>query len=118
MTDPLDRRTFLKTLAAASTLPLAAMAHGPGGASASGGGRRVVVLGAGLAGLGAAYNLMNDGYDVTILEAQDRPGGRVHTVRDGFEHGGYAEMGAVRIIDTHEYTLKYIKEFGLEQVPI
>jgi monoamine oxidase len=122
MTDSLDRRAFLKALAAASAVPLAGLARSPGEALAGGGGhhgggKRVVVLGAGVAGLGAAYNLMKRGYDVTVLEAQERPGGRVQTVRDGFERGGHAEMGAVRIFDTHEYTLRYVKEFGLEQVP-
>ena len=38
-------------------------------------------------------------------------------MRDGFEHGGYAEMGAVRVIDTHEHLQKYIAEFGLEVTP-
>jgi monoamine oxidase len=81
------------------------------------GDRRVVVLGAGLAGLGAALNLMRRGYDVIVLEAQERPGGRVQTVRDGFRRGGHAELGAIRILDSHEYTLKYVKEFGLELTP-
>ena len=85
MTDSLDRRRFLQALAAISAAPLASLANAPHAAAGThGGGRRVVVLGAGLAGLGAAYNLMRHGYDVTVLEAQDRPGGRVQTVRDGF----------------------------------
>jgi monoamine oxidase len=116
MTQPLDRRRFLQALAALSAAPLASLAHAPG-AAADGGGRRVVVLGAGLAGLGAAYNLMRHGYDVTVLEAQHRPGGRVETVRDCFRRGGHAEMGAIRIFDSHEYTLRYVKEFGLELAP-
>lgn len=41
----------------------------------------VVVIGAGLAGLAAAHQLMKFGYTVVILEAKDHPGGRVHTVR-------------------------------------
>ena len=92
----------------------------PVSVSASGrrrGGNRVVVLGAGLAGLGAAYNLIKRGYEVTVLEAQDRPGGRVLTVREGFRRGGHAEMGAIRIPESHEYTLKYVREFGLELTP-
>jgi monoamine oxidase len=121
MTNHLDRRRFLQTLAAVSAAPLAtsftnapeARADDHGG----GRGRRVVVLGAGLAGLGAAYNLMRHGYDVTVLEAQDRPGGRVQTVRDGFRRGGHAELGAIRIFDSHEYTLRYVREFGLELTP-
>ena len=82
-----------------------------------GGGNRVVVLGAGLAGLAAAYQLMKRGYEVTVLEAQDRPGGRVLTVRDGFQRGGHAELGAIRIPESHAHTRKYVNEFGLELIP-
>jgi monoamine oxidase len=46
-----------------------------------GNGKRVVILGAGIAGLTAAYRLHNAGYTVNILEAKDRPGGRSYTVR-------------------------------------
>jgi monoamine oxidase len=113
MNDPLDRRAFLKTLAAVGALPLTGFVPGP--KPGHGGGRRVVVLGAGLAGLASAYTLMRSGYDVTVLEAQDRPGGRVLTDRS-FRRGGHAEMGAVRIFETHEHTLKYVDEFGLELV--
>jgi monoamine oxidase len=76
-----------------------------------------VVPRAGLAGLGTAYNLMRHGYDVTVLEAQERPGGRVQTARDGFQRGGHAELGAIRIFDSHEYTIRYAREFGLAITP-
>ena len=49
----------------------------------SGRGRKVVVLGAGIAGLVSAYELIRAGWDVTLLEARDRIGGRVWTVRGG-----------------------------------
>ena len=49
----------------------------------SGNGKSVVVLGAGIAGLVAAYELRNAGYKVTLLEARDRVGGRVWTIRGG-----------------------------------
>ena len=118
MTEGLDRRRFLQTLAAVSAAPLASLANAAEApADGRGSRRRVVVLGAGLAGLGAAYNLMRHGYDVTVLEAQDRPGGRVQTVRDGFHRGGHAELGAVRIFDSHKYTLRYAREFGLAVTP-
>ncbi|WP_173123601.1 flavin monoamine oxidase family protein [Kibdelosporangium persicum] len=107
----MDRRTLLRGAAA---LPVASAV---GVSPAAAGGKRVVVLGAGLAGLTAAYNLMRHGYDVVVLEAQNRPGGRVRTVRDGFQRGGHAELGAIRIFETHEYTLKYVKEFDLALTP-
>lgn len=104
----IDRRTFLKLVALASGLPAAA------GACARPTGRRVVVLGAGLAGLAAAWNLVQRGYDVKVLEAQDIPGGRVKTIRDPFKNGGYAEAGALRIPSTHQWTMKYVTLMGLE----
>jgi monoamine oxidase len=54
----------------------------------------VIVAGAGLAGLAAARDLEADGARVTLVEARDRVGGRVYTVRDGFAHGQHAEAGA------------------------
>lgn len=54
-------------------------------------GRRVVVIGAGFAGLGCARELADEGFEVTVLEARDRVGGRVRTRRIG---GVPAEMGA------------------------
>src|SRR5437868_4537424 len=48
-----------------------------------GAGKRVVILGAGIAGLTAAYELNKAGYEVVILEAHNRAGGRSYTVRRG-----------------------------------
>lgn len=78
--------------------------------------RKVIVVGAGLAGLAAAYELNKLGHDVTVLEAQDRAGGRVLTIR-GFDEGLYGEAGAARISYEHDITYKYIKEFGLDLIP-
>lgn len=44
---------------------------------------RVVVVGAGLGGLGAAMRLQGAGHDVTVMEARQRPGGRAYQLRDG-----------------------------------
>ena len=79
-------------------------------------GRKVIVIGAGLAGLVAAYELTRLNYDVTVLEAQERVGGRVLTIRD-FDDGLYGEAGAARISRDHDLTLKYIDEFGLPLIP-
>jgi monoamine oxidase len=78
--------------------------------------KRVIVLGAGLAGLAAGYELKRQGHDVVILEAQDRVGGRVHTLRT-FAPGLYAEAGAMRIPRAHDLTMRYIEEFGLSVRP-
>lgn len=77
-------------------------------------GRSVLILGAGLAGLTAAYELQKLGYEVTVLEGRERVGGRVWTMREGFADGQFAEIGAVRIPDVHEHTLGYVEELGLE----
>jgi len=79
--------------------------------------KRIVILGAGLAGLAAAEELINAGHAVTILEARNRPGGRVYTLRKPFAEGLYAEAGAGRIPSTHALTLKYVKRFGLQLDP-
>src|SRR3954452_23381209 len=79
--------------------------------------KRIVILGAGLAGLAAAEELINAGHTVTILEARTRPGGRVYTLRKPFRDGLYAEAGAGRIPSTHALTLKYVKRFGLQLDP-
>ena len=109
-----NRRRFLQSLTAAGLGLLSARAYGQNAAAGGGcDGNRVVILGAGLAGLTAAYRLMSEGYEVIVLEGQDRVGGRVLTVRDGFEAGGHAEMGATRIFSTHTATLKYVDLFRL-----
>lgn len=77
-------------------------------------GKRVIVVGGGLSGLCSAYELRKKGYTIAaILEAQDRVGGRVLTLRDGLKNGQYAEAGATRIADSHALTLGYIEEFKL-----
>lgn len=88
--------------------------------------RSVVILGAGMAGLTAAYELRKGGYDVTVLEARRRPGGRNWTVRGGdtetdlkgerqtagFSRGEYLNAGAARI-PQHHVTLDYCRELGV-----
>jgi monoamine oxidase len=83
-------------------------------------GQRVVVIGAGAAGLAAAYQLRAAGHSVVVLEARSRPGGRVFTLRQPFADGLYAEAGALFVPSTHEFTNKYIQLTGLdsELVPI
>jgi monoamine oxidase len=80
-------------------------------------GKRVVILGAGLAGLAAGWELRDAGHDVTILEAQLHPGGRVHTIREGLSDDLYSEAGAGRIPNTHKITLEWVNRFGFELEP-
>jgi monoamine oxidase len=79
-------------------------------------GKRVIIIGAGMAGLVAAYELARAGHDPLILEAQNRVGGRIYTLRT-FAPGLYAEAGAMRIPRVHDLTLGYIEHFGLELRP-
>lgn len=80
-------------------------------------GKSVVILGAGLAGLAAGWELRGAGHDVTILEAQLHPGGRVRTIREGLSDDLYAEAGAGRIPSHHVVTLEWVRHFGLELEP-
>jgi monoamine oxidase len=79
--------------------------------------KKVIIIGAGLAGLSAAFELSRLGHEVTLLEARLRPGGRVYTLREPFSDGMYAEAGAARIPDNHHLTLKHINLFGLTLDP-
>jgi monoamine oxidase len=80
--------------------------------------KKIVIIGAGMAGLVAGYELSQLGHDITILEAQTRAGGRVQTLRDPFSDGLYAEAGAARIPDDHNLTLKYVKLFSVPLEPM
>jgi len=108
----MDRRAFLRETG--KTLAVALTARAAVGAQGAGSNRQVLVLGAGLAGLAAAYELKKAAYAVTVLEARSRPGGRVLTYRDPFADGLYAEMGAEYVDATDEYDHRYCKELGLK----
>lgn len=79
--------------------------------------KKVIVVGAGVAGLVAAYELQRAGHEPLILEAQHRVGGRVYTLRESFSHGMYAEAGAMRIPRAHELTMAYVDKFKLSVSP-
>ena len=93
-----------------------------------GNGKSVVILGAGIAGLVSAFEMSKLGYQCIILEATDRVGGRVRTIRNGdvvdevdssqvclFESQEqlYFNAGAARIPHHHELILGYCREFGI-----
>lgn len=79
--------------------------------------KKVIIIGAGLAGLAAGYELTESGHDVTVLEARARSGGRVSTLREPFSDGLYADAGALFIPNTHDLTLRYIRRFRLTLQP-
>lgn len=110
-----NRRSFLKGAAATaafapfrSAIARAAPARRP---------ETILVVGAGLAGLVAAYRLREAGKRVILMEARDSPGGRVRTVRGAFADGLYGELGAARIAETHEYVLHWVSDLKLALVP-
>lgn len=108
----MNRRTALKTgtaLLAGLALPRLA------GAAEGRRPRRVIVAGAGIAGLSCAYELMQRGHEVTVLEASARTGGHVKTIRDPLPDGLYADVGAENFPGRPAYALvwDYIDQFGL-----
>src|SRR5215204_2226896 len=79
--------------------------------------RHVVIIGAGIAGLTAGMLLTEAGHQVTILEARNRLGGRIHTYR-GFAGSMYGEFGAMRFPRQHPLGQHLIHErFGLATTP-
>ena len=81
-------------------------------------GKSVVVAGAGLAGLSAARELEARGAAVTVVEARDRVGGRVWTLRDKFAARQHAEAGADLIEGEQAHVLELAKALGLQPVRI
>ena len=93
----------------------------------TGKGVKVVVLGGGIGGLVSAYELRKLGYEVVLLEARERPGGRNFTGRDGtkvefvdgtvqtihWEEGNYQNLGPARLPSTHWTMLGYVRELGV-----
>jgi monoamine oxidase len=112
------RREFLKRSAIAAAGAALAQSKAIGGIIVRPAGKKILIIGAGMAGLVAGYELTQLGHDVTILEARTRPGGRVQTLREPFSDGLYAEAGAARIPTNHELTLKYVKLFDVPLEPM
>src|SRR3954467_3142337 len=80
--------------------------------------KKVIVMGAGIAGLACAYELRRRGHDVAVLEAAGHAGGHVRTLHDPFADGLYADVGAEHFYYPG-YTdyWRYLKEFSLTPVP-
>jgi monoamine oxidase len=118
-----SRRTFLQraalALPALAAFPRLALAADQAPAPApqrTGPPRKVIVVGAGLAGLAAAWELQQAGHEVAVLEARNRAGGRVYTLRSPFSDGLYADAGAVSFT-SNPVTRRYIDAFQLTTEP-
>jgi len=118
MTDN-SRREFLKNTTLAglgTTLIQPNMLQGKSAAPKKS--RKVIVAGAGIAGLATAYELMKRGHDVTVLEATGRHGGHVYTVHDGLSDGLYGDFGAEHITKPgYERYREYLKELDVTALP-
>jgi monoamine oxidase len=78
----------------------------------------IIIVGAGIAGLSAAYHLQKHGFAPKIYEAADRTGGRIYTARNVFFEGSWTELGAEFIDTSHRQMWNYVREFNLETVDI
>src|SRR6266851_952959 len=106
----MNRRDIFR-MSGAAVAGLAAAGQGAGAK------KSVVVIGAGIAGLSCAYELMRRGHNVTVLEASGRTGGHVRTSHDPFADGLYADLGAEHFYypGYTEYC-RYLKEFALTRI--
>lgn len=116
--EQMDRREWLKTTATAA---LGAGLFANGSATeerveTSGKGRKIIVVGAGLAGLAAAEKLVALGFDVEVLEASERAGGRVESIHT-FIRGKVIEKGGELIGPNQPEWMAYAKQFNLELIP-
>src|SRR5215475_2946658 len=107
----MSRRKFIRTISTATAgLALPSSLFGTRQIVTS---ARVVVVGAGLAGLTCAYRLERSGIIATVYEANTRLGGRCWTNRDDFAHGHNAEHGGELIDQAHTTIRQLAQELGL-----
>jgi monoamine oxidase len=112
----LDRKRLLQTAGVAA---LGASAFGRFAPAARGAAQpKIVVVGAGLAGLTCAYRLKQAGYAAEVHEASNRIGGRCWTIRDVFQQGQIAEHGGELIDTRHRELRNLVKELGLNTVDL
>lgn len=84
----------------------------------TGAAKKIIVGGAGMAGLCCAYELMKRGHEVVVLEASGRHGGHVLTAHDGLSDGLYADYGQEHFTrGGYDLYWGYTKEFNLDVVP-
>lgn len=114
-----ERREFLKTtLAASAGLLLSSTPTWARPMLGRDSKKRVVIIGAGFSGLTCAYELKSAGYDVTVLEARNRIGGRVlsfnATNKNEYIKGRNIEGGAELIGSNHPMWVAYKEKFGFD----
>lgn len=120
----LPRRDFMALSAALSFLAACRPYLGSLGSenkeltAVDGRGKRVVILGGGIAGLCSAYRLQQQGFEVVVLEKTNRISGRVWTNHGFFEDDQYCEFGATRLPDCHDMTRSYAELLGLEYIAL
>ncbi len=100
-----SRRSFLAGLGASLV---------PARFAAAGNSPSVVVIGAGLAGLAATYDLKEAGADVRLIEMSNRPGGRIKTVRGHFADDAWVDLGGQTTGAFYANFFYYSSLFGLE----
>lgn len=116
----MDRRSFIKKSSLAgiglSTMPIKMIKKQ--NTSSSTPKKKIIVAGAGISGLCCAYELMEMGHEVVVLEAAGRYGGTVLTVHDGLADGLYADYGAENITKPgYKNYWKYIEKFNIPVLP-
>jgi monoamine oxidase len=107
------RRAFLKSFGTAALGVPFLLKNSPAQARRRGGAHSCIVVGAGLSGLAAAYALKSAGWDVTVLEARERHGGRVHSFRFEQNRELVCELGGEWVGASHERIRALCGEFGI-----
>ena len=117
LNNKISRRSFLKRTGTITSLASIAPFSISSILSETSDDKRIIVIGAGLAGLSCAYELDRAGYNVMLIEARTRAGGRVRTYRDPFADNLYAEMGAEYVDSSDDLVHQYCKNFNLRVLP-
>ena len=104
-----NRREFLKIIGAASL----GAAVSPRSIFAQKRKKSCVIIGAGFSGLAAAYKLKNAGWNVTVLEARDRTGGRVFSYSPPNNKNLVCELGAEWVGESHERLKALCRDFSI-----
>jgi monoamine oxidase len=107
-----SRRKFLKQMALAAG-GLAITPSVLSLASCNKNEEQIAIIGAGIAGLNAAYQLQKQGIKATIYEASDRIGGRMYTIRNEFGKDLTTDIGGEFVDTTHSDIIQLVKELGL-----